>query len=352
MIDPRDILKALFETFDMSARADFQNFLMRNAGITKWMISSDYALHDPNRPNHVFAFSVLPYNDHFDALKQEINAALPKDLKKTSVISDEACQLLCDPSRYHFAFVLKAPPKVFNNGDKSKSIDIARKSIDCTIKEMCATGGPKESIEILQGLRRAAAANGFNVKLLSDIFMLSHLYSFVTLALARDNAANIIGWMSDRDKMTEAYDGALWVIANENVRGLAAHFDVAIPEGSPYISLPTPVEPANAEHADGDGGHPGKPAPVKSIMWFDEFIRLPDYLAGVLAAWDFSVNGLPLGQPKYLNLAQKVIASAENMAVITVRYTHEFQSGRMVFDRVDQSVGTEPQEAAVSSKVS
>lgn len=46
MIDPRNLLKAMFETFDMSARWDFKKFLEQNAGVTKWIISSDYCLHN------------------------------------------------------------------------------------------------------------------------------------------------------------------------------------------------------------------------------------------------------------------------------------------------------------------
>ena len=68
-------------------------------------------------------------------------------------------------------------------------------------------------------------------------------------------------------------------------------------------------------------------------MWFDEFIRIPDYIAGVLAAWEFAKNNLPPAQPKFVELAEDVIAAATNMAVFTVRYTRELQTGRMVFSR-------------------
>jgi hypothetical protein len=65
-------------------------------------------------------------------------------------------------------------------------------------------------------------------------------------------------------------------------------------------------------------------------MWFDEFIRLPDYIAGILAAWDFSTNQLPMsGQNKYLRLAEDVVADSENMIVIKIRYDSVMNASRI-----------------------
>ena len=192
---------------------------------------------------------------------------------------------------------------------------------------MPARGRSAQQVGLLGELKRSSASGGFNLKLLSDMFMLSHMYSFVTLALARDNAASIIGWMSDRDKMTFAFDSVLWPIAFENVHGLAEHFQIILPAGGPNISVPTPTGEALG---GGIGAKPGA-----SIMWFDEFIRIPDYIAGVLSAWDFPVNGLPVGQPKYLDLVENVMAKADNTVVLRVTYTDEFQTARMVFEKIE-----------------
>jgi hypothetical protein len=341
MIHPENILKALFETFDQSARTSFQTFLTCNAGVTKWFISADYCLHDSTRPSNVFAFSVIPYNDHFDQLKADIRAGLPKDLKQTKAISAAAKRLLCDPMRFHFAFLLKSPPKIFYDGDGSKPIDLARACIDRTLVEMVAHGRSSETLELIKRLKREAQARSFNLKLLADMFLLSHLFSFVTLALARDNPASVIGWMSDRDKMTDAFGGVLWVIANENVLGLAERFGVIIPDKSPNIAVPTPPAAVDAAAIGEVATVPGEAAqaetqaaPTENPMWFDEFIRIPDYIAGALAAWDLHSNILPPSHPKYVELAEDVIATANNMAVITLRYTHEFQSARMVFAKI------------------
>jgi hypothetical protein len=60
------------------------------------------------------------------------------------------------------------------------------------------------------------------------------------------------------------------------------------------------------------------PAEPIGPMWFDELIRLPDYFAGTIAAWNTPANTLP-EQPKSLLFAQMlehVIADASNMVVL------------------------------------
>lgn len=114
--------------------------------------------------------------------------------------------------------------------------------------------------------------------------------------------------------MTTWAEGAVWVLGTENLHGLAEHFGIAIPKGSPDIALPTP----NAG---------------KDAMWFDEFIRLPDYIAGILAAWNLKSNLIPGENDKYSTLATEVIADSKNTAVFLLRYAGEFRSRRIVFNR-------------------
>lgn len=51
MVDPREFLRVLFDSFDKSARRDFNAFLAANAGVGKWSIAADFCLHDKERPN-------------------------------------------------------------------------------------------------------------------------------------------------------------------------------------------------------------------------------------------------------------------------------------------------------------
>jgi hypothetical protein len=316
MIDLFKKFGALFETFDKSGLADFRRFLNENPGVTKWYIAADFCLHDKDRPNNVFAFSIIPHDVMFESIKDEIRTAIPKDWKKSKNILPTAITFLADRRRFHIAFVFPQPPAVFNNGPGSDPRAIARESISLSVDQLIAKGRSADSVRRLKALRQESMANAFNVELLADVFMLMHLFCFVTLLLARERTVQIVGWLPDRDKMTTWCEGVIFDLAVENLAGVAEHFAVNIPQGGPLIALPTPDAAQNA-------------------MWFDELIRLPDYVAGILAAWDFETNEIPGEKDKYRVMAQEFAASAENIMVFKVRYDTGFQSCRLVFGKSD-----------------
>lgn len=309
MLDPREILKALFHTFDQSARSDLQRFIAAQSGITKWMIAADFCLHDPNRPNSTYVFSLIPYDDYPDVLMREIRDSIPKDLKKTRDVRASTVQFLREGRRFHIAFVLSSPPAVFSNGPGAGSpLEVARESIALELERLGRAAPPS-----LKKLHEAVKANGFNTELLADLYLLANLLGFVSLVLARETAVVRLGWFADRDSMTTFCDGVLWHIAARSLHGLSEHFRIPVPADSPTIAAPTPdVLP-------------------KDAMWYDELVRIPDYIAGILAAWDFKGNVIPDNE-KYGVLAQQVIADASNMAVLHVYYEPEgFCASRRVF---------------------
>lgn len=305
-------IEVLFETFDQSGRTAFRDFLEQNPSVTKWHISADFCLHDEDRPNNVFAFSIIPYDAMFDEIKDEIQKSIPRDWKKSKIISPEVIKFLHDKRRFHFAFILPLAPQVFYNGDGSDPLAIARESVSMIVNALIKQDRPGDSLRRLRALKQESQANRFNVELLSDLFLLSDFFCFITLILARERRIEMVGWLPDRDKMTTWCEGVVFDVGVQNLIGLAEHFSIAIPDGGPLIAVPTP-----------DAG--------KEAMWYDELVRLPDYVAGVLAAWNFETNKIPADRDKYRVMAQDFAAFAENIMVFKVRYDTGFQSGRIVF---------------------
>ncbi|MGH6635250.1 MAG: hypothetical protein ACRED0_03650 [Gammaproteobacteria bacterium] len=265
MIQPTEFLRVFFDTVDKSAIDAFRNFLAANPHVKKWQIAADFCLHDKERPNNAFTFTIIPYDAYPDLLVAEIRGALPKDLKKTKNIERDAAAFLAHPRRFHFGFVMQNAPAVSNNGPGSDPLQVAREILKITVDSMVQQRRSKENVGRLKKLKQEAQAKNFNVELLADLYMLSHLFCFVTLLLARECSVELIGWFSDCDSMTTWCDGMVWDIGRENLYGLAQHFTVPMLPGMPVIAVPTPNAGANA-------------------MWFDEFIRLPDYIAGILCA--------------------------------------------------------------------
>jgi hypothetical protein len=313
MIDQIKILVALFETFDKSGLADFRRFLDINRGVTKWFIAADFCLHDEDRPNNVYAFSILPYDATFSSIKDEIRKAIPRDWKKSKNISQSAIGYLANQRRFHIAFVLPQPPAVFYNGPGSNASCIARESISLSIDQLTSQSNNTEIVRKLRDLLQKSASKSFNVKLLADIYILKDFICFVTLLLARETTVEKVSWLPDRDNMTTWCDGVIFDLGIANLLGAAQHLELQIAHETLSVALPRPDSAENA-------------------MWFDELIRLPDYVAGILAAWNLARNEIPSEKAKYMVMAQQFVASAENIMVFKVLYDTEFQSSRLLFN--------------------
>jgi hypothetical protein len=52
--------------------------------------------------------------------------------------------------------------------------------------------------------------------------------------------------------------------------------------------------------------------------WYDDFVRLPDYIAGVVAAWD--IDGNFLGNDKREKLFMENIVDSNNVVIFRVIY--------------------------------
>lgn len=314
MIAPERIVTALFETFDKSSIIDFRRSLSKSPRVKKWMIAADYCLHDRDRPNDAYAFTIIPYDAYPNVLNAEINSALPRDMKRTRDIKDDAIAFLSHPRRFHIGFILPEPPAVFYNGRGTEPLSVARESIAITVDFMEMTGRDEDTIRRVRALKQASQARNFNVELLADLYLMSWLYCFVTLLLCRERSIDVLGWFSDRDNMTTWCDGVVWDFGAETLWGLGEKLGIRLPKNAPLIAVPTP----NA---------------LENAMWYEEFVRLPDYIAGILAAWNFEANKIPGDKTKYRRLAEDLMGDARNMAILKIRYNDSFQPSRIKFER-------------------
>lgn len=296
MFPPDDVVRYLLDGFDRKYFDEFRSFMQVNAGTTKWMIVSDYCVHDPNRPEDVMALSIVPYRDWFPNIQDKIKAALPKDIKRTRNIAKKTIDFLKQPTLFHITVILDQDRAFFSNGVGSDRLAIARQSIRTTLAQATALGRGADQIARLKRLEQASLANSFNVELISDLAILALLYSFASLLLARAGTQEIIGWFSDRDNLTTWCDGVLWDYALEDVSGIAER--LGIPLGAAQFPIAVP----------------DLSTPAKGQLWYDELIRIADYLAGTVSALEITTNVVP--SDKFVRLLRGVIADADNVAIL------------------------------------
>lgn len=274
------------------------------------MIPADFSQHN-NRPFDCFAFTVIPYDAWPAEIERDVNEALPKDLKKSKDLDDEAIEWLRDPRRFHIAITVHDRPAVFWNGPGSVPLTIAREYIANTLTNAVNAGAPQETIARIKKLKQEAQAKAFKVGLLANIWLLAVWFAVLTILIGRERRAEIIGWFPDRDDMTNYcdhiwYDFTLW-----NTQHFAQTFSVDMTGTSCPTGTP-----------DRGGG--------KERMWFDYMIRAADWITGSVAAWDRKRNLVPGDQRKYVRMLENVLPSADNIVILHLDMT---ESG-MQFRRI------------------
>ena len=279
------------------------DYLSANPGITKWMISADFALHDPRRPVDCMAFTLIPYDALPDDIHKDVKDALPKDLKKSKELTDDGVAWLRNRRRFHVIVGLNKDRTLFYNDQKTDALTVARGHVDLSLSALNRANEP-EMLARFRKLKQATAANAFNVGLLTDIYILGTLFASLTVAIGRDRSSEIIGWFPDRDNMTNWCDGIWRDYASGNSHGLCRDLDIDMSHTKLVVGAP-----------DRSGG--------KEVMWFDYLVRSADWFAGALAAWDREQNQLPTEHRKYMQLIEDVISDADNIVCFNLNVTGE-----------------------------
>jgi hypothetical protein len=272
----------------------FKNFVERNAK-KNWFFSSDYVIADSTRPNDCLCFTVYPIDERNPtALWKEIPAILTADLKKIKNLSDDAIAFLRQETHFSICIVLT---KDRYSGDDREIVRLAIRQLLDGMHAWKDANQQKAFIVRVQKLERSAAANNFKSRLMRDMFLVTSIASVIAYLLTKWTNPRTVGWFSDRDNMISAYDGIAHGLFAINHGSICQHRDVEFRNvqlryGNP---LPDPKYPTQS--------------------WYDAIIRIPDYLAGTLAAYNYREN-VTSGQ-KASEMVRGVFVNAANSLVIT-----------------------------------
>jgi hypothetical protein len=267
---------------------------VRSHDTLRWLIFSDYVLNQPNRPNDVFAFTILPGGNYLAPLTAEFSTNAKRDFKGVKTVSDAMARLLADSRLFTVCFIVN-PNRVL-----TRDVGIMRGMLDRSIAMMENwRDADQHNARIVQfkALSRKAAAKSFNIRLFDDIILATTFAAFLTSLICAQVRATRIGWFSDRDSITTAHNS----IANEFFAINVSAFCQRLEEGwrGPHLGMNAPV-------------------PEGGVLWCDTFLRIPDYFAGTIAAWDYQKNTVQA--PKHLQVLTSGIASKPNVHIVRIDF--------------------------------
>jgi hypothetical protein len=312
MLGPDQVFKCVLDTLGQNAEADFHRFVV-SSSVSKWFIAGDFVVDAPDRPNDTFAFTIFPYNAHFERMQAEIRRFAPKDIKQSKTINAGMLRYLRSAQRFSFCFIANKDREWF------PGLAEARLAIDNSLTMMRHWGDAaqqREAIKHFEALHEDARANSFNVKLLGHMVLMNSLAAVIACLLIKHGAPEIIGWLPDRDKMTSAYKAIAHEFFSTNLSALCQSMSIDESRFKVMIGIPGPPEGAVRGN------------------WYDDLIRVPDHIAGACAAWDIDKRQLPASGEKFKDVLQQVFADNPNFVLVRLRITeHGMQASRVEISR-------------------
>lgn len=277
----------------------------------RWLIFSDYVINDKTRPNNVYAYSILPAGIYLDALMQMVKLHAVADLKKSKDLRDGMRSLLNDPRIFSFCFVVEGKGLLPNN---DKEVVRMLSETHRAMKNWKDAENHQPLIARFQRLVERASHRSFNRDLLGQISSATIFASYLTYRLCRFARMDRVGWMSDRDKITDAYEQ----IANDLYTMTVGGYFERYLKSRNVPSLG--VNDTLGRNSQRDGSPEEAP---REGMWCDHFLRIPDHLAGAVALWDFSARGFAeAARQKHAQILEQAFAENPRIQVVRLRAEH------------------------------
>jgi hypothetical protein len=255
------LIERINESFSMRAEKRLATFI-RQRSVRKWIISTDFCIKDKDRPNDSFAFVIFPAEKHLQSSSEMVKKMTKKDLKDVKVIPESIVRVLRKGKVFTVCFAIDRHRKYFSDSDD------VRVGLDRSIEIMKAWENADECrsvIEDMEKFRNELNKKSLKVNLVSDIVLSALLVSYLPFMLTKCSLATDIGWMPDRDNITESFEGIVHTMYSVNTSSLCQKANLPVPK----LGIMTQNN---------------------NDLWCDPFIRVADYVAGAAAAWDPPIN--------------------------------------------------------------
>lgn len=301
-----ELLIPLRESLNKSALGDLSNWFSDMPENAAWYVISDYCFGDKTKQNDTVSFTILLNHDKIENIKEYINHFAPRDIKSTRTISVEFLQYINSPVAFTFTFVIDRKSKLLRDyaSDENMLSFLApfRDVVNNIASNSTFDAGYIDGVLKRSSRFEADFKNkNFNSKLSRQIYLVSALSSLVFEYLSITKKPEYIKWISDRDALAERYDGFVYDLSYFLfLNGYSQH-----------------ITPTHDSMTILDKPKFIFPEPEKSGKnFFDELIRIPDYLAGTLADLDIAAN--VFSKDKYNTVLLGSMVNSANHVVLNI----------------------------------
>ena len=305
------------ETFNKYSHALFSDFFRKNSAVSKWMIFSDYALNDKNKPNDVITFSILPYVSDFEKLGEHIKKLSFKDIKSLKRVNPEFLKFINESEILNISVILDKN-MVLDPFNEREALKTCYKTALNQVDHWIENEGQKENYLRLKKayniMLGEVSSKGVNLRNIRNIEIVSNLIAYITFQVCLSSKVDIIGWFSDRDSMLTHKNGKF---------SMPVIFDLAY--NLFHVLMSSKEEDYVEKFVFGLPEQTGN-------LWYDSFNRIPDLIAGTLADFDYKNNCC--SHDKFIPVIDNVITNKEKNIIYKVSTLENgFQAGYLPFTR-------------------
>lgn len=308
-------LISLLETSGQTVRSDFRSWYERIPVAANWTVASDYNVGNKTKKNDAFSFVIMPKYDTDRNIASWISVFAPKDIKGTRSPSEAFLDFFCSPVTFSYNFLVEKDSNYLRAAitvDTMRSIAKYLRAVvaDWKSKEPRNEKYYKDLDSKLQLLEMELLSKNPSTALLRRIFLVASFGALVFHLIHEEKSPLSIRWISDRDAMFDRHDGLAFDLAWLLFQIMRRRSGGAIDVLRPQLIFASPLMDGITKH--------------------DEFVRLPDYLAGTLA--DLRLPNVMFSHPKFPTIFNRLFVDALNNAIVEiVAPTGRITSRRLAF---------------------
>lgn len=257
----------LDDVFYKSSITDMRNSLFNGIEHGKsWLLFSDYYLEN-EKTNKVITFTAMPHFADFMEIQNKIKSISPKDIKHTRSVNEDFINLINSLPIINTVFILqKKKYFLWDTADEvCESLFQYVETLSVYVsywRTMERTQNRLDKISKNLLCLKNLLENRKKLKIIASMFLISLLGGYVGSLIFREAHLTTLTWLSDRDSTNE--------ICNNLIRDLFQITLIDVTKKNIQFNFTT----ANSD----------------SEEWYDGLTRIPDYITGTIANYDFDKN--------------------------------------------------------------
>ncbi|MGE4544025.1 MAG: hypothetical protein AB7D06_07950 [Pedobacter sp.] len=294
----------LKESFNKSALDDLTLWFKEHPSNASWYVISDYCFGDETKKNDAVCFSILLNHDKIANIKEYINHFAPKDIKSTRSVSPEFLRYINSPVIFNVTFLFERDSKLLKEYSTKKNMENFLPAFKSFVQQIDKNSSFEEGyvdsvLKRVNTFENDFKKNNFNKKLSRHIYYVATFASLIFHYLTIVKSPTHIQWVSDRDALSWRYDGFVYDLAY--FMFLSEYSSELLKNDSTektILNKPKFIFPIPEKSGDN---------------FYDELVRLPDYLVGTLA--DLNIENNEFSKDKYYTILYYSLLNSKNHAV-------------------------------------